>query len=144
VTGRNTLSREAYRIALAGLENESAECENVEEFRSEAITLAIAMASLFSQELDRVTLWDRIASGLDQAARENANDGEAIVNSALRHVLASPAAAARHEPLSWMMDRVVTRDAMWSRLWARWIVSHMHSVIVHARTIWNENKESKK
>src|SRR5690606_31678720 len=116
---------------------------NPEVYESYAVDLAVTMARLFGDELDRKTLWSRIATGLEQAARENANDAQALVNACLLHVKADAGQAAANP---WLLDVLLTlpkRDANWQRQWARWIISHIHVVIVKARHQWQKIKEEK-
>jgi len=132
---RNSLSMDDYRRKLAGLEDtEIVDQGDRESFERCALALGDAMASLYNRDkLDPIKLWSRIASGLEQCARENAGDAEALVNGCLMHVLADVDHVAMHKGLAQLMEEVSQQSDNWSRQWSRWIVKRLHVVIVKTR-----------
>lgn len=144
VATRNTLSMESYRQRLAGLVDEAAAYATPEVFDTQAVDLALIMAELYNRdELDPKALWSRIATGLEQSARENANSAAALVNGCLLHVKADAGRSACNERFVSVLDAVTSADETWQRQWARWIVNHIHIIVVKARARWQEQKEAR-
>lgn len=62
-----------------------------------AIRMCVALAAVFSDDLDRLTLWNRIGSALNTAlAKSEPNDCYQFFNHCLDHVKADHNATATH------------------------------------------------
>lgn len=146
IATRNSLSRDHFRLKLAGLVDEAQHVASTEAtaFEAQAVDLALAMAELFGDDLDRITLWSRIASGLEQCARENAGDAMALVNGCLLHVKADATRTACNDRIAQVIEVVSPQSQIWGRQWARWIVGHIHIIIIKSRTQWQAIKLAKK
>lgn len=142
---RNNLTPELFRQKLAGLvdESNSVDACDVIAFEAQAIDLAVAMAEVFGDQLDRVTLWSRIASGLEQSSRENPNAPLSLVNGCLMHVKADPMKTASNERVASVVATVSRCNEVWSRQWARWIINHIHVVVIKARAEWQVIKSER-
>lgn len=141
---RNNLSMEAYRKQLAGLVDEAKAAEHPKAFETQAVDLAFVMAHLYNrEELDAINLWSRIASGLEQSARENSGDASSLVNGCLLHIKADAGKTACSEALGNLLGVVSSQDEAWQRQWSRWIVNHIHIITVKARALWQAKKEAK-
>lgn len=138
---RNKLSMESYRQRLAGLVDEAAAYATPEVFDTQAVDLALLMAELYNRdELDPKALWSRIATGLEQSARENASSAASLVNGCLLHIKADAGRSACSERFASIIEAVTSADETWQRQWARWIIGHIHIVVVKARAKWQEAK----
>lgn len=138
-----TLSKESFRQKLAGLVDPVEDKHNPFGFREQSISLGIIMARLFSDSLDRKTLWERIGTGLRSAAQKRPEGGDGLIAAALDHVKAEPGRAAVSAELNDLIVVVMQQDEEWNRGWAAYILRHATIVTVHARAKWQEIKDAK-
>ena len=139
-----TLSRDKFRKKLAGLADPSAETPNHPfGFKQQAISLATVMARVFSDELDRKTLWNKIGAGLKSASQKRPEGGDSLIAAALESVLAEPGRAAMLPELEELILGVAEQEEEWNRGWAAYITRSSVIIVVHARALWNREKENK-
>jgi hypothetical protein len=133
-----------FRRRVAGLidpnrKTGAAEEKNVKE---EAKQLCLILCELFGESLDRLTLWDRIASALStSAAKCDDGDTDRFVSLCLEHVKADQASAARHQEFaSWVMT-MAERDDAYRQAFVRHVGQKTAIVLVHGRFAWEERKK---
>lgn len=135
---------EAIRRRLAGLADPGRLAESrgeLAEIREIAARLCSTLASLFGEELDRITLWDRIDSALTTALSRAADgDLDRFVSTCLEHVKAAPSRAAASEPLSTLLDTFAVRPPEWRQALLAYLATHRYAVLARGRARWEEIK----
>jgi len=139
---RNTLTMATYRRELAGLVDE-ATASSSDVYEVQAIDLALCMAELFNRDkLQAVTLWSRIATGLEHSAKENSANALTLVNGCLLHVQADATRAACNDRLGGLLHVASEQSELWARQWSRWISGHIYIIVAKARAQWRERNQS--
>lgn len=135
-----TLDTEALRRKLAGLADplpRSVGKGEQTEIRDLASRFCSILAHLFSDSLDRLTLWDRIGSALKTAlAKVSDDDCDRFVTLCLEHVQADAGKAAACEPLGQVIATLDGRPPEWRHAFLQYIGTHGYSVLVHGRRRW--------
>lgn len=116
----------------------SAVTQDIKDYVSRLCSI---LASLFGEELDRMTLWSRIASGLAVGVAK-VTDGnlDRFISLCLEHVSADTARAAACEPLLQTLEVANSRPDEWRQAVLHYISTHSYSVIVHGRSRWEQVK----
>lgn len=99
------------------------------------------MPSLFGDDLDRKTMWDRIASGIKTSIAKANDDLEEFVSYLLEHIKAEPAYVAANEKLSAFISIARERDAQWRSLFMHTLEKKLFVLLVLSREKWNEYKK---
>lgn len=111
------------------------------EMKQAAYRLGSIMAHLFGDSLDRLTLWDRIASGFASAcAKVDDGDLDRFVSLCLDHIKADAGKAAATQSLGHMLETFASRPIEWRKAFLRYIKTHSYAVLVHARARWEQVK----
>ena len=107
--------------------------------REHAVQLCLVMCEVWGESLDRLTLWDRIDSGMKAAAAKcQGGDTERFAALCLDHVRADTARAACNELfVGWLMFMDGVDDAFRQRFVA-YCGSMSAVVCVHARRAWQD------
>lgn len=124
---------------MAGLIDPQAELD--ERFGDYAKTLSIRFCSLlpivFGDELDRVTLWDRIGSAIQTAYAKTASaDVDLFVSLVLEHIKASPSRVAATVEFDEFLERINRLEIEEKQAWLTYMSTHLIPVLVHARREW--------
>lgn len=141
-----TLDTTALRRALAGLADPDRPgvgegIAEATELRETAARLCSILASLFGEELDRLTLWSRIDSALEQAGAKVADgDLDRYVSLCLEHVKADAGKAAACEGLRQLFATFAARPIEWRQALVRHIASRRYAVVVRGRDRWEQVK----
>lgn len=138
-----SLDHQAFRQKLAGLlDQETPLAEEANgEMRELSASLACLMAQLFGDELDRLTLWGRIHSGLMSAcAKVRDGNMELFVNHCLEHVKADPVRACSCEELAALLKVLTEKPAEWRQAFARYVETRIYAVLVRGKDAWNWKK----
>lgn len=139
-----------FRRTLAGLidpdAQDGAECAS--DHKDWAIRIASTLADLFGADLDRLTLWNRIASGLSAGASKCTDgDIDRYISLCLDHVKADPAAVAANPDVQDILAHCNSQTAAWRAGLIRYIGAHLYAVVAHARAArekaWQERKGGK-
>jgi hypothetical protein len=141
-----SLTSEQYRQKLAGFVDpaERLELTDRESVRLAAIDFVSCLPQIFGDDLDRMTLWDRIGSGIQVAFAKTADaDVEFFISEVCRHIQAGTE-AARCEDLSTVLFRVAAWEAERRTAWIQYLNSHLPIILVHARANWEVRKAEKK
>lgn len=132
------LSAETFRQKLAGLVDEEAALPDVarESIKEEAVRICSIFASLFSDDLDRKTLWERIGTGIVAAIAKSDHELDRFINHALDYIKADPGRVASSAPLTAWLETNLDRPAEWRRGLLRYIEGRRFIVLVKARAHW--------
>lgn len=137
------LDAEAFRRQLAGLadpDRGATPAEDV-EIRDTLKRFCSVLAHLFSEELDRVTLWSRIDSALEAACAKVADgDFERWASLCLDHVKADAARAAACDALGQILGTAAVRTPEWRQAFIRRAAAVRYAVVVAARARWEDVK----
>lgn len=137
-----TLSRDDFRRRLAGL-GDPQEKQPI-GFRSDADKLSVefctALPAVFGQELDRMTLWGKIASAIQSAyAKTAGGDVGFFTQQVLESIKADPAQAVACEKLLDAMDSLNSLDETKAKEWMAYLTTHLIPVLAKARKMHKES-----
>jgi hypothetical protein len=134
------MSTEDLRRKLAGLSDPDRSSGTIAEgveLKEVSCRLCCVLAYLFGEELDRKTLWARIASGIAAGcAKVDDGDLDRFASLCLDHVQADAAKVAACDPLGQILATFAVRPIEWRQALVRYLRTHGYSVIVHARARW--------
>ena len=141
------LSAQEFRQKLAGVVDPRKQKENeqtAEEIKQEAISFCSILPELFSSDLDRMTMWERIGNGIIAACKKCGGDTEEFVHLVLEFIKANPAMLASNKRLErWLID-FSARDEEDKRMFLRTIEKKSNVILVYARNLWGEIKDAKR
>jgi len=139
------LSAEEFRRRIAGLVDPDKEMDPEDKavLMEEAVNWGWILASLFGEDLDRKTLWERIGNGFVVAVAKCAGDFEQFVEECLTYVKASPGRVAASSELDDWLQRVTEKPIEWRQQFLRVMEKRHYIVIVKARSVWQVMKVSK-
>lgn len=137
------LNTEVFRQEIAGLLERHESDHEPADFGAAASLLCVALAEQFdSDTLDRLTLWDRISSGiLTAAAKVDDGDLDRFLSLCLEHVKAAPGRAACSDAVARFMGAVDQHQG-WRIGFIKYCQSHQYAVIIHGRVAWQQHKEA--
>lgn len=139
------LSATEFRRKLAGLvDPDQAMPEEVkEEVKTMAVNFISILASLFSDDLDRKTLWERIGNGIVVCSAKCGGDWEAFVNQMLQYIKADGMKVAASKSFGGVLEELTGKTKPWREAWLRVLESKHYLIIVKARALWNAQKATK-
>lgn len=107
-----------------------------------AQSLCVLLARHFGRDLDRMTLWDRIASALEQASAK-CDDGDLprLASLALAHVSADAAGVARDDQFGAWLATVDSWPPEVRQAFVRRLTVLRYAVIAEGRQRWESLKE---
>lgn len=108
-----------------------------------AVRFASILASLFSDDLDRKTLWERIGNGMVTAIAKANGDYEKFVSYCLDYIKAEPGKVAASVPLMQIMETMAVRPAEWKSAFLNYIETRRFLVLIKARAHWQEAKDGR-
>lgn len=137
-----TFDAATFRQEIAGLLERHENDHEPADFGAAASQLCVVMAEQFdSDTLDRLTLWDRISSGiLTAAAKVDDGDLDRFLSLCLEHVKASPGRTAASETVAMLLG-MFDQDEAWRIGFLRYCQSHIYAVLIHGRASWQQHKE---
>lgn len=147
VPAPETLSTEEFRQRLAGLidPEDTLDIAEREALRFLALDFLATLPELFGEELDRMTLWDRIGSAVETAfAKTVGADAEYFVSQVLDHIKAESGAAARNDRLADVLLKLDNASNIERQQWITYLKTHLVPLLVHARSSWEANKTQRK
>jgi len=95
---------------------------------------------MFSDDLDRKTLWERIGNGMMTSIAKSGGDFETFVNCCIEYIKAEPGKVAANENLESWLGMALSRPKEWKNQFMRTIEKKNFLVLLKARARWNENK----
>lgn len=105
-----------------------------------AINFCSILPRLFSDELDRMSMWDRIANGITVGVKRSGGDVEIFANTVLEYIKANAAMMAACDPLAGLLCELEQLDEAERRDFLRIIDQKKNVIIVHARNQWKDQK----
>lgn len=133
------ISPQEVRLRLAGLIDpaEKVTVTDRETWRLLAIDFASCLPIVFSDTLDRTTLWDRIASGIQSAyAKTPGSDIELFVQHVMEHIKAEPARVVASDRVCDVQERLYDLDSEARRGFMDYVATHLIPVLTFARREW--------
>ena len=135
------LTPEEFRLKLACLSDPSVKSEMARHsLIEEAVDFVSELPKFYSNELDRMSLWDRIGNGLLAAASKADGNCELFINSVLSYIKASPTSVAASDRLAAFIANFETRDTAWKRDFIHQFQEYHYLIIVKARAAWQSKK----
>lgn len=136
------LSAEGFRRLIAGLEDPS---RKVDDFsllavEADAVSLVSILPEVFGEELDRKTLWERIANGIATATAKSAGDVGIFLQEILSYIKADPGKVASNDRLALHMETMLSRPVEIRYQFLRSISAKSYIIVTKARVLWNANK----
>jgi len=102
------------------------------------------LPELFGDELDRMTLWTRIGTGLESAVIKSENDLELFINHVLRYIKAAPQKVASHGFILEFLNENENKNSDWKKQFFEYIANRGFVVIAKSRQVWEDKKNAKK
>ena len=136
------LSAEGFRRRLAGLEDPSRKIDafDTKAIEADATSFIAIIPEVFGDDLDRKTLWERIANGIATATAKSGGDLGSFFQEILTYVKAEPGKVACNERLALYMETLLSRPAAIQDQFIRTISGKSYLIVTRARGIWNANK----
>jgi hypothetical protein len=114
-----------------------------EEVKTMAVNFTSVLASLFSDDLDRKTLWERIGNGIVVCSAKCGGDWETFINQILEYIKADGAKVASSKDFNIIFEDLTNRTQSWREAWLRVMEKKHYLIIVKARALWNSLKAEK-
>lgn len=106
----------------------------------ETVNYVSILPEVFSDDLDRKTLWERIGNGILVSLAKAGGDFELFINFCLEFIKAESGKVAANENLSMFINVAMSRPVEWKNQFLSTIEKKHYLIIVKARARWNENK----
>jgi hypothetical protein len=137
------LNAEVFRRELAEVIKPSQVEVHTDRLRDIASELGFVLAITFNRKvLEVVTLWDRIASGLNVACQEvDDGDVERIVNICLDHVKADPVRVAACPQLADLLEELLSLSSEQKKVFVEYLKKHLYLAVIYGRKKWEQFKE---
>lgn len=114
----------------------------MENAKQQAINFCSILPELFSADLDRKGMWDRIGNGLSGAVKKCGGDYEEFVNLVLEFIKANSAMVASNKRLeAWLLEMDIKTDDD-KILFLRAFEKKHNVILVFARSLWNDVKSA--
>lgn len=138
------LTAEEFRRKLAGMVDPRRTMPEMEldAVKDEAINFCSTLASLFGDDLDRKTLWERIGNGIVTSVAKCGGEIEVFMNEMLDYIKADPGKVAASKNMEMHIQMFATRPKEWKDAFLKIMETRHFIIVVKARTLWNMNKKS--
>lgn len=136
------LSADGFRQRLAGLEDPARKITGFDTKASEAecASFIAILPEVFGDELDRKTLWERIANGIATATAKCGGDLGIWFQEILAFIKAEPGKVAANDRLGLYMETLLSRPSEIRDQFIRTASTKSYLIVIKARSIWNSNK----
>jgi hypothetical protein len=137
-----SLSTEQLRQRLASLIDTQAEKPEwyAEVAKGLAIQFCASLPSVFGESLDRMTMWDKIATAIQSGyAKTVSGDLDLFVQHVLESIKADPAKAVACERLTDAIDDLQRLPEQERQDWLQYLATHLIPVLVYARRDHKDN-----
>lgn len=112
--------------------------------RDIAIQFCAALPSVFGNELDRMTMWDKIAAAIQGGyAKTVSGDLDLFTQHVLETIKAEPARAVASERFTAALDALHALHGQERQDWLEYLATHLIPVLVHARREHKMQMEAK-
>lgn len=105
-----------------------------------AISFCSILPKIFSEDLDRKSLWERIGNGVVSAEKKSGGDFDEFINLSIEFVKGSPGRVASCEELETFMIGTMDRSDEWKKQFLKVIEKKYNLILVYARALYNDNK----
>lgn len=138
------LTPQEFRLKLAGLNEKEELSEPVKEnLKQEAIRFVSILPKVFGDNLDRMTLWDRIQSALTTSCSKYPNDISKFINATLEHIQANISRNEDSEILFSIISMLESRPKDFQDGFIQYINKNTYVVSIFAKKRWIDIKEGK-
>jgi len=117
--------------------------EKKEEIKEKCINFISFLPIVFSDDLERKTLWDRISNGIYSATTKCDNDFEKFINYVLEYIKADAAKVASNKEFSDFLTYTVKQSDEWKIAFINYCQTKYFIVVTYARQKWEEKKAEK-
>jgi hypothetical protein len=139
-----TISTVQMRQRLAGLVDPQAEREAwlTKEGKAAAIQFCAALPAVLGQELDRMTMWNKIAAAIQSGyAKTVSGDIDLFIQHVLESIKADAALAVSNEKLTHAIETLYIIPEDQRQHFLQYLVTHLIPILVHARQAHNASKQ---
>lgn len=142
----NQLTPEEFRLKIAGLYDPLGQIDDIgtKALEDEVIRFVSILPEIFSDNLDRKTLWERIGNGLVSSLAKSSGDMELFINYCLEYIKADSGKVATNDNLHYFISTLSTRDNDWKQQFLRTVEKKHFLIIVKSRDSWNKSKSEAK
>jgi hypothetical protein len=113
--------------------------------RDIAIQFCAALPSVFGDSLDRMTMWDKIASAIQSGyAKTVSGDIDLFIQHVMESIKADPARAVASEKLNAAMNQLSSLHGQERQDWLQYLATHLIPILVHARRDHKQSIEERK
>lgn len=106
----------------------------------EIVRFVSILPEVFSDSIDRKTLWERIGNGLITSLAKAGGDFELFINFCLDYIKADSGKIAANENFNMFIESALIRPDEWKTQFLTSIEKKHYLIVVKARMRWNENK----
>lgn len=131
-----SLSTEQLRQRLASLidPQEEKAAWHSEVAKALSIQFCASLPAVFGEQLDRMTMWDKIASAIQSGyAKTVSGDLDLFVQHVLESIQADPAKSVACTRLTDAIDSLQVLQEHERQDWLQYLVTHLIPVLVYAR-----------
>jgi hypothetical protein len=138
------MSVEEFKKEMSGLVDPLKKLDefDIASLKDEAIRFVSILPEVFSDDLDRKTLWERIGNGLLVSISKSGGNIELFINCCLEYIKASPGSVASNEKITMFIVTVNSKPSDWREQFLKIIEKSYYLIIVEARVRWCANKRS--
>ena len=141
-----SIDTEEIRQRLAGLIDPQAEKDAWYDVTAKSLSIQFcaSLPSVFGSNLDRMTMWDKIASAIQSGyAKTASGDIDLFVHHVLESIQAEPAKAIACDALTDAIDSLQRLPEEQRQDWMRYLVTHLIPVLVYSRRVHKGNLKGK-
>jgi hypothetical protein len=131
---------------VSDLSKESAVKNNYSDdvFIDEAVRLISEIPRFFSDQLDRMTMWDRIGNGIGSAVSKSDGNFRLFINNLVDYVKADYSKFACSETIQNIINTFELREKEWQSLFVENCQKYSFLIIAKSRLYWQtKNNKSK-
>jgi hypothetical protein len=105
-----------------------------------AVRLVSILPEVYSADLDRLKMWDRIGNGLASSVKKCGGDVDVFASLTLDFIKAQHGTVASNENLSEWLDDVLNRTDDFKAALLSSFETRLNVILVFGRKEWNERK----
>lgn len=119
---------------------EAATVTDKEYYRLTAIEFCSVLPIVFSDVLDRMTMWDKIAAAIQAGyAKTVSGDLDLFCQCVFEHIKAEPARVAASDRVCSVVAKLSDMTGDQGQQWLTYLVTHLIPVLVFARREWKDS-----